>query len=81
MLITVVFCIIMYYICSKLELKTEIKFKNMKSKDESKTEALIVRVDKKMKYEISRLADDNRRELSDYLRLLFEDAIKERKKV
>lgn len=71
----------MYYICSKLELKTEIKFKNMKSKDESKTEALIVRVDKKMKYEISRLADDNRRELSDYLRLLFEDAIKERKKV
>ena len=46
-----------------------------------KTEAIIVRVDKKMKSEISKLATENRRELSDYLRLVIEEAIKNKTKI
>jgi hypothetical protein len=46
-----------------------------------KTESIIVRVDKKMKFAISELASENRRELSDYLRLVIEDAIKNKTKV
>jgi hypothetical protein len=50
-------------------------------KTKSKTESIIVRVDKKMKFEISKLAEESRRELSDYLRLVIEDTIKNKPKI
>jgi hypothetical protein len=47
----------------------------------SKKETIIVRVDQKMKFEITKMAEESRRELSDYLRLMMEDAIKQKTKV
>lgn len=52
-----------------------------KSRTEAKSEALIVRVDQKMKFEIGELAKENRREISDYLRLILEDTIKNKTRV
>lgn len=46
-----------------------------------KTESIIIRVDKTMKAEIVKLAQENRRELSDYVRLVMEDTIKNKSKV
>lgn len=46
-----------------------------------KTEAIIVRVDSKTKKEVQKLATKSRREPSDYLRLLIEDAIKNQTKL
>lgn len=46
-----------------------------------KTESIIVRVDKDMKDKLVKLAQDNRRELSDFLRLVMEDLIKKKIKV
>jgi hypothetical protein len=45
-----------------------------------KTESIVIRVDKQMKIELEKIAQDNRRQLSDYLRLLMEDDIKNKKK-
>lgn len=46
-----------------------------------KTESIIVRVDKDMKAKLLKLAQDNRRELSDFLRLVMEDLIKKKIKI
>ncbi len=46
-----------------------------------KTESIIVRVDKDMKAKLMKLAQDNRRELSDFLRLVMEDLIKKKIKI
>jgi len=46
-----------------------------------KTESIIVRVDKDMKAKLVKLAHENRRELSDYLRIVFEDLTKKKIKV
>ena len=46
----------------------------------AKTETIIIRVTPQMKKDVEKLAKESRRELSDYLRLLFEDIIKERGK-
>jgi hypothetical protein len=53
----------------------------MKNKLKSKSDTIILRVDQKMKYEITKLAEENRRELSNYLRLIIEDTIKNKTKV
>lgn len=45
-----------------------------------KTETIIIRVDKKMKSDLTKLAEENRRELSDFIRILFEDIIKSKTK-
>lgn len=46
-----------------------------------KDETIIIRVDKDMKAKLQKLAEDSRRELSDYLRLILEDIIKKKAKV
>jgi predicted transcriptional regulator len=46
-----------------------------------KTESIIVRVDKDMKAKLLKLAQENRRELSDFLRLVMEDLIKKKIKI
>jgi hypothetical protein len=45
-----------------------------------KTEAIIIRVDKKMKVDLEKIANDDRRKLSDFLRIMIEDKINEKKK-
>lgn len=46
-----------------------------------KSEAIIIRVDKDMKAKLKKLAEESRRELSDYMRLVIEDLIKRKIKV
>ncbi len=46
----------------------------------AKSETIIIRVTSQMKEDVEKLAKDSRRELSDYLRLLFEDVIEEHRK-
>lgn len=46
-----------------------------------KDETIIIRVDTEMKAKLQKLAEDSRRELSDYLRLILEDVIKKKTKV
>ena len=45
-----------------------------------KSEKIIVRVEKDVKKTLQTLAQKDRRELSDYIRILLEDAIKKEKK-
>jgi hypothetical protein len=47
----------------------------------NKTETIIVRVDRQSKQALRSLAKLSRRELSDYMRLIIEDAIKNKTKV
>ena len=46
-----------------------------------KTETIIVRVTNEMKAGLEQLAEESRRTVSDYLRLLFETVIKEKRKI
>jgi predicted transcriptional regulator len=46
-----------------------------------KTESIIIRVDKDMKNKLIKLAEENRRELSDFMRIVIEDLIKKKIKV
>jgi predicted transcriptional regulator len=46
-----------------------------------KTESIIIRVDKDMKAKLKKLAEENRRELSDFMRIVIEDLIKKKIKV
>jgi hypothetical protein len=46
-----------------------------------KTESIIIRVDKDMKAKLIKLAEENRRELSDFMRIVIEDLIKKKIKV
>jgi len=46
-----------------------------------KTESIIIRVDKDMKSKLIKLAEENRRELSDFMRIVIEDLIKKKIKV
>ena len=45
-----------------------------------KSEKIIVRVEKDVKKNLQALAQKDRRELSDYIRIILEDAIKKEKK-
>ena len=47
----------------------------------AKTETIIVRVTEEMKLKIEEVAHESRRELSDYLRLIFEDVINKKIKI
>lgn len=51
------------------------------SNKKNKTEAIVLRVNQEMKAQIQKLADASRREVSDYLRLILEDVIKNQVKV
>jgi len=46
-----------------------------------KDETIIIRVNKDMKAKLIKLAEENRREMSDFIRLVFEDTIKKKIKV
>jgi predicted transcriptional regulator len=46
-----------------------------------KTESIIIRVEKEMKDKLQRLATEQRRELSDFLRIVMEDLIKKKIKI
>jgi predicted transcriptional regulator len=46
-----------------------------------KTESIIIRVDKDMKAKLKKLAEDSRRELSDFMRIVIEDLIKKKIKI
>ena len=46
-----------------------------------KDETIIVRVDKDMKNKLQKLAEEHRRDLSDFMRIVIEDLIKKKIKV
>lgn len=46
-----------------------------------KTETLIIRMDKDLKSEIQKAAKQSRRSVSDYARLVIENAVKQKQKV
>lgn len=46
-----------------------------------KNETIIVRVDKDMKAKLVKLAEEHRRDLSDFMRIVIEDLIKKKIKV
>lgn len=58
---TLALCRTMSYICAMIK--------------EEKTDKLEVRLTKKMKTDLQKLAEVSKRELSDYLRLLYQNAI------
>lgn len=50
-------------------------------KEREKKEVITVRVTRKMKLQLELLAEESRRNLSNYLRLVFEDLIEKNKRL
>jgi len=46
-----------------------------------KDDRIFIRIEKKQKKQLEKLAKECRRELSDYLRLILDDAIRQKRKV
>lgn len=46
-----------------------------------KKEQIVIRVDKQMKAELTKIAEKDRRKLSDYLRILIEDDVTKNKAI